>query len=79
LASLIEKAFALSKVDMMIAGNLTDIQVSLGLDKREEVDSFDQEIDSMTEILNDSTLQALSQKPQGFFNTSSQKKIKRKK
>jgi hypothetical protein len=35
LASLIEKAFAVRKVDIMIAGNLTDVQVSLRLEKWE--------------------------------------------
>lgn len=77
-ASLIEKAFTARKVDTMLAGNWDNTQVSLGLKKREEVSRFNEEIDSMTAMLNSSIAQ-LSQQPKGFFKSSSQKKIKKKK
>jgi hypothetical protein len=78
-ALLIEKAFTARKVDTMLAGNWDNVQVSLGLKKREEVSRFDEEIDSMTAMLNSSIPQPLSQQPKGFFKSSSQKKIKKKK
>ncbi len=62
----------------MIAGNWDNTQVSLGLKKREEVCRFDEEIDSMTAMLNSSIAQ-LSQQPLGFFKSNNQKKVKRKK
>lgn len=78
-ASLIKKAFDARKVDTMLTGNWDSIQVSLGLKKREEVSRCDKEIDSITIIFNSSIAQPLSQQPKGFFNSNSQKKIKRKK
>ncbi|BDA71735.1 hypothetical protein CAL7716_059010 [Calothrix sp. PCC 7716] len=60
-------------------GNWDDVQVELGLKKREKVYRFDKELDSITAMLNYSIPQLLFQKPQGFFKSNNQKKIKRKK